>query len=137
MPPKKKIKNISINFIIEIGVYPFDVMVSLGQSDKQLTHALRGYKKLTKLDYELCAYPSENVKGRAVMFSTNASIIRLRKLPETPEDYGHMAHEIFHIVAFIMERIGIELKVLVSDEAYAYLIEFLTKEIYSRINKYY
>jgi hypothetical protein len=71
------------------------------------------------------------------MFSTNTSILRLRCLPETPEDFGRLAHEVFHIASFVLDRVGMKLKVMASDEAYAYLISYLTEEIYKKINKWY
>lgn len=128
----------AINFIIQMDIYPFDVMVSIGQSDKQLAHSLKPYGgHLVERDYELCRYPSDTTHGRACMFSNNASLLRLRKLPSGPKDFGNLAHEIFHVATFVMDRIGMELKVMVSDEAYAYLVGFLTERIYTETNKYY
>lgn len=134
MKLKKNKKN--INFIIPLILYPFDVMISIGQDDNELEKVLNKISNLTEDDIYACKYPSIFVKGRAVMFTTNASIIRLKKLPETSEEYGILAHEIFHIVTFIMNRVGMKLKLLVSDEAYAYLIGYLTTEIYKQINNY-
>lgn len=132
----KKKKHVSVNFIIPMEVYPFDLMVSIGQDDNQLGRVLDKYN-LTEENIRACAYPSPFVQGRAVMFSTNQSIIRLRHLPSTSEDYGILAHEIFHIVAFVLDRVGIPLDVEKSDEAYAYLVGYLTKKIFEKINKYY
>jgi len=126
----------SLNFIIPLEVYPFDVMVSIGQSDEQLG-AVLDKLDLSVADIELCRYASTTAIGRAVMFSTNGSFIRLRHLPSSARDFATLAHEIFHIVTFVMDRIGMKLKLLVSDEAYAYLISYLTEKIYDKINKHY
>lgn len=121
-----------------MDIYPFDIMVSIGESNKQLTKSLKPYTgRLIPRDYELCNYTSDTCEGRAVMFSNNCSFIRLRKLPNGPKEFGNLAHEIFHVATFIMDRIGIKLEVMVSDEAYAYLISFLTESIYKETNKYY
>lgn len=53
-------------------------------------------------------------------------------MPKSVTDYGTLAHEIFHAVTFILTRIGMSLT-NESDEAYAYLIGYLTKEIYKHI----
>jgi hypothetical protein len=37
-----------------------------------------------------------------------------------------LVHELFHHVAFLFERIGIQLDVEKSDEAYAYYLEWVT-----------
>lgn len=134
---KKSAKSVSANFRISMEVYPFDLMVSINQDDDQLGAVLDSIGNLTEDDISACGYPSPFVKGRAVMFSTNASIIRLRVLPRTSEDYSVLAHEIFHIASFVLNRVGIPLKLGKSDEAYAYLIGYLTKKIYDGMNKYY
>lgn len=133
---KKKIKKVSINFIVPLVLYPFHVMVSIGQSDDELGPVLDKYP-LTEDDIRNCAYTSENAKGRYCRFSTNGSFIRIRNLPVTSEDYGILAHEIFHVVAGLMDLIGMKLRIMTSDEAYAYCIQYLTQEIYKKINKYY
>lgn len=121
-----------------MDIYPFDVMVSIGESNKQLVKSLKRYEgSLMERDYELCKYTSAHAQGRACMFTNNASFLRIRKLPKTPKEFGSLAHEIFHVATFIMDRIGMKLEVMVSDEAYAYLISYLTERIYKRTNKYY
>lgn len=62
------------------------------------------------------------------MIPSNLSIIRIKVKDKIP--HSVIAHEVFHITTFIMERIGMELIVMKSDEAYAYLIGYLTDKIY-------
>lgn len=116
------------NFIIGYTVYPFDVMVSVGETDEQL------FKKLKSkgIDKNLEDCSLEGKRGRCVMFEGGQTLIRLKGLPKNCEDYGTIAHEIFHAVAFLFNRIGIKLS-MESDEAFAYAIEFLTKKIYEKI----
>lgn len=134
---KKKNPNPSFAVIISMEVYPFEVMISVGQDDDQLGLELDKYSKLKESDIQACAYPSEFVQGRAVLFSTGASIIRLRKLPTTSKDFGVLAHEIFHIVTFVLDRVGMSLNINTSDEVYAYLTGYLTEKIYEAMNGYY
>lgn len=117
-----------INFILPLVVYPFDVMVSFGQSDDQLKDCLK--KRGIKWD-EILEMPPTGL-GRTAMLDGNQTILRLKDVPISVTDYGTLAHEIFHAVVFILDRVGIEL-CRQSDEAYAYLIGYITKEIYKRI----
>lgn len=130
-------KVVVCNFIVPMVIYPFDLMVSIGQSDVQLGKCLDRYDGITEEDINMVRYPSDRAQGRACMFSTNQSVLRLRKLPESSYEYGVMAHEIFHIATFVMDRIGMKLVIMESDEAYAYLVGYITEQIYSRINRYY
>jgi hypothetical protein len=119
------------NFIIPLVVFPFDVMVSIGQDSDSL------FKELIKRgvpenDVQMAEY--ENIgTARYCLFSTGQSLIRIKKKPQTPKEYGHLHHEIFHTVASIMWRIGMKLEITVSDETYAYLIQYLTEQIYSKL----
>jgi hypothetical protein len=120
-------KKKKLNFIIPLIIYPFDVMVSLGQSDKALK------ADLLKYDIEW----DDNIKcvgkGRFVLFFTNQSLIRLSIYPKTFEDYGALQHEVFHCVTMVLDRIGMKFIPRKSDEAYSYLIGYLTTEIYKII----
>jgi hypothetical protein len=125
-------KNNSINFVIDLTVYPFDVMVSFGETNEQMAKRLSRYK-LSDDDVELAMFANETVQGRSVMFGSNQSLIRLRHIPETAVQYANLSHEIFHCVSFIMWKIGMPLEINKSCEAYAYLIEYITKKIYEKI----
>ena len=101
-------------------------MVSFGQSDDELKKALSKYKIEWDDNFKM------EGQGRFVMTPDNGSLLRLWNYPESCEEYGTLAHEIFHAVDFILRRVGITLSDD-SHEAYAYLIGYLTKEIYKRI----
>ena len=132
---KKKHK--SFHFVMPLGVYPFDVIVSIGQSDKELFKVFtKSNKPFDKEDFEAALYTGNTCQARAVMFSNNVSLLRLRKLPETAEDFGHVAHEIFHTVTFVMYKIGCILDIGKSDEAYAYLIQYITENFFSRTRSF-
>lgn len=115
------------NFIIPLEVYPFDVMVSIGQTDAELKKSLE--RKSVEWEDKMC------LKGNGLFYmnSQNQSIIRVRFIPVNPVDYGVLQHEIFHAVTFILDRIGMKFMLLKSDEAYAYLVGYLTEQIYTRL----
>lgn len=129
-------KAVALNFIIPLVIYPFDLMVSIGQTDAQVLLKLKQFG-LEKEDPEQWQYTGPTNIGRAAILSNNASFLRLRSLPSTPRDFGCLAHEIFHVATFVMYKVGIKFKVLQSDEAYAYLVGYITEQIYKRTNKYY
>lgn len=121
----------SNNFIIPLVVYPFDVMVSIGQTDEELFKQLNKYE-ITAEDLENARY-SDRGLGRYCLFECGASLIRVKHRPKTPNEYGTLHHEIFHVISAVMWKIGMQLKISISDEAYAYLLDYLTTEIYKKL----
>jgi hypothetical protein len=120
----------SKNFIIDLVIYPFQIMVSIGQSDKKLKKCLKEFGVEWSDDFIL----KTGTRGRCLLNEENQTLIRLKEL-KTPEDYGTLQHELFHAVTFILERIGMEFDLNKSDEAYAYLIGYITQEVYKRLKK--
>lgn len=127
-------KKKKLNFILALVVYPFDIMFSFNQTDAELGKVLNRYGELPIDEIELCRL-AENGRGRFVHFSMGASLIRLKDYPETPQHYGHLQHEIFHAVMVIFEKVGMEYTFRKSDEAYAYLIQYITEQVYENIHK--
>lgn len=119
------------NFIIKGTIYPFDIMVSIGEADEEL------YKKLKQngidCNDEAWKYPNITIKGRCVSFSGNQTLIRLKRKPVSAVDKGVLAHEIMHAVIFIMWKVGMKLEIEVSDEAFCYLNGYITEQIYNHI----
>lgn len=103
-------------------------MFSFGESDKVLYRRL---KEMGINDYDLCDI-SGMTTARAVVFQDGQSIVRMKRVPLTAEEYGILQHEIFHAVYFLFTKIGIKLCDK-SDEAFAYTIQYLTEQVYKRI----
>jgi hypothetical protein len=118
----------SKSFILPYVIYPFDIMFSFGEPDDVL---FRRLKSMGITEPELCNI-SGITQARTVVFNEGASIIRMKHIPKTSEDFGHLQHEIFHAVYFLFTRIGIKLCDK-SDEAFAYTIQYLTEQVYKRI----
>ena len=127
--------NDTLKLLIPLVIYPFDIMVMMGYSDEEVRHELSQYEGISEEDINLAMFKTYTTKGRAVMFETNQTFLRIREIPETPLDYGFLQHEIFHAVTFVMHTIGMKLKIDYSDEAYAYLVGYLTEKIYEEIDK--
>jgi hypothetical protein len=120
-------------FIIKLVVYPFDVMVSIDEDDQTL---LKRLLKHGNTEDDCCDLLNldDTVRGRCVMLSSNQTVIRLKKQSIACDTMSMISHEVFHATTFILERIGMKMEVLVSDEAYAYIIGFLTREICKKLN---
>lgn len=123
----------SINFIAFTTPYPFHVMVSLGETDAQLGRKLKRYNKFKEKDYWM--FKDDSQRGFYSMMSGNTSLIRIREFPKTNDDYAVIQHELFHAVFHIFNVIGLKL-CKKSDEAFAYMIESLTLQIYNRISNH-
>lgn len=113
------------SFIVPWITYPFDVMINVGTTTEDVI------KKITKLGYELNDIEKKKLEmhgvGRTVMLDGGQTIIILKKY-----DQAIMAHEIFHAVCMLFDKIGINFSED-SDEAYAYAIEYLTREVNRKI----
>ena len=120
-------------FIIKPDVYPFDVMVSIDETDDVLLKRLLRYgntKKDCKGLFNMCALS----RGRCHIFKDSAqTVIRLKLQPKKVDMIALISHEVFHAVSFILDRIGMKLDLYSSDEAYAYLTEYLMLEICKKL----
>lgn len=107
-------------------------MVSINESDLELGKKLLNHG--INIKYETSwLYGSDTCNGRTCVFSGNQTLIRLRYIPETPVQKGELAHEIMHAVFFFAERVGLKLVPMKSCEAYTYLNQYLTTEIYKML----
>ena len=119
-------------FIIKLGVYPFDVMVSIDETDETILKRLIKYG-ITKEESGELLNLAETVRGRCVMLPSNQTVIRLKTLPKKYDMMSVISHEVFHATSFILSKIGMKMELFVSDEAYAYMIGFLTTKIYKKL----
>ncbi len=109
------------------GLYPFDVLVVLGMDREEIFAWFK--KKGLLLTEEDKKYIKMTGRGRTVMLPNGQTILWIKYMPACID--GVVAHEIFHVVSFLMEKIGVKYS-FDSDEAFAYAIEYLT----NIINKY-
>jgi len=120
-------------FIIDSGPYNTDIMVAVDATEGEIT------KELNKRG----VYPTEKTIDKFIMRGTTAArtielggnqiIIRLKTDKELPWLHGNIAHEAFHAVEFIFDRIGIKHNLEISGEAFAYLIGYIVRQIYNNI----
>lgn len=138
---KKKIKpeDVSVTIAIPLYVYPVTVVFSFNTTDKQVKDVLIKNHEFRKSDFRSGIHKlSPLAGGKWAYYRKNiCALIRMHTIPITSRDYGILAHEIFHVVAKIMESLALSLQMGVSDEAYAYLTSYITEHIYKELNKYY
>lgn len=119
-----------VNIVINLGVYPFDLMVSFGESDKKL---LKRLIKLGIKEEEFQGSDGKDYTGNYRMFENGQSLIRLPKIPSTPFEYGVLSHEILHCVFTVMDSVGMKYSYK-SEEAYTYFQGYITEKILCGIN---
>jgi len=119
-------------FIIKLQIYPFDVMVSIEETDEILSKRLKKYGNTEEEISDLMNL-KETTNARCIMLPSNQTVIRLKLQPKKYDMMGIVTHETFHATVFILTRIGMKLEQLVSCEAYAYLQQYLTEQIFRKL----
>lgn len=114
--------------MIKGETFPYDVLVCLGVSREDILSYFEKHfaDALTEKDKESIVMKGH---GRVVMLESNAFICWVKEFPRTPEDFGYLAHEIFHTADLIIRKAGASLSDD-SDEVWAYQIDWLTRKIY-------
>ena len=108
--------------VIPIDVFGHDVVVSIGQSDDDLYEHIRENISKKKFDKKMT-----NQKSIATTFKLKTGCILIR-FKDDIDNPGIVAHEAFHAIVYLFEKIGIEYA-YESEEAYAYTLEYLTNQI--------
>jgi hypothetical protein len=135
MTKKVKAKPTKANLTVWVEFYRKDVMFSFGETTDdlrkhlQFPESLIGKHELNHIEYV------ENALAQCIFFENGASLIRMKAIPVLNNDWGVLHHEITHAVWGILRRIGIK-PCHKSEEAYAYLHEFITTRCYEQLNKY-
>ncbi len=77
----------------------------------------------------------EDFEVRGICFSSDAfpTIMWLSKPPETIEEISIANHELFHLTSDILRWANVPLDES-SEEVYAYMLGYLTKQFYTNIN---
>ncbi len=121
--------------IFTIDMLCRDVLLHIGNA-ASLRKALRKCHSREIVEEIVANPPSEKTYGGRTIYKQDpyVMVLWLPKIPHTPTEYATMAHEIFHTAVAIMQSIGASLSVD-SEEAYAYLIGFLTKKVLTIIDE--
>lgn len=124
-------RKVGKNFVITIPIYNVSVMFSLGERPQDLEKKLKrwGVDTTTCLLWKL----PETTKARAIQFKNSTQLLIMGVIPKTPSDYGTLAHELFHVVTMLLDRLNAPLEMNKNDECYAYLLGWLTEQVYKKL----
>lgn len=116
--------------IIKIDLYNTDIMVYFGQF-RGLLDKLR--ELIPNEDFEKAKELFGEVEdgvtlARTCLLESGQIVLWMPHPPTTPYEKGTLQHEIFHAANSLMEKVGISLT-LASDEAYAYLIGYISTKV--------
>lgn len=117
----------AIRFVVDVSIYNTYVIVVIGKSkyiNKYLSK--HGFKKIDTSS-------TEGAAGYTFQLEEGILLWLKQKPPFTAFNIGCLVHEIFHCTEFILSRAGIKLSKK-SDEAYAYLMGYITENIFNTIN---
>ncbi len=117
--------------IIDIEIYETDVMVCVGGADE--LRAELGIYDIAQEEKEHIVSEAESSVAVTSMLQCGSVVMAFQ--PGLSREYfiGAVAHEAFHAACMIMEKIGVSFTGY-HDEAYAYLIQLLTKKICEKFN---
>lgn len=121
------------HFIVEIELYSTDLLVVIGDVDG----AIKWLENKNVSDDDIEFVKSSCVpwsQGTTGLLSNNAFFIRLLHPPTTPEYKAILVHEVFHAASMLLRNRGMSL-VKESEEAYAYLIEFIYRKIVEKVEE--
>jgi len=115
--------------IIPIDLYCRDILFAFGD-EPSFRKALRKYHTQEETDGIIeAADINEHSTGKTLCNEKyNAFIVWMPQLPKTAAELGTLSHEIFHAAQALMINIGANLSDD-SEEAYAYLIGYITKRV--------
>jgi hypothetical protein len=110
------------HFTITYGIYPYDLLVSIGESDEEVTDFIKDNIP-EALHEEIHHVFVQGVSARTVFFPDGTTIIRFLDI-----DNGLIAHEALHAVHFLMHALGNK-KI---TENWNYLIQYVVNQIHKK-----
>ena len=119
------------HFYIDHGTFSFNIAVFIGYEHNEMIKDLSKVCDLTEEEKEVLFMEG---MGRTTMLSGNQTIIQLKNISCPIKFHGLLAHEIFHAVEFLFDIIGIPHDPEKTSESYAYQIQYLTEQIYKKLN---
>lgn len=118
--------------VIKGTVYPFDVLVSVNQTDDEFYSEV-GHLSDDNLE-EVFLNLDETILARSYFTKNNIAIVRFMDIDKDNLPNGLISHEMLHITTFILNKVNITFS-FKTDEVYAYLLHYLIDEVYSIFNR--
>jgi hypothetical protein len=122
-------------FEIRIDVYQRSVLVCINEPNHEVKRILEesGYEE--ELADDVSEYQKKGLGMGAYswIFDDRSCFMRFWPKEINPEFHDQVAHEIAHCAFAILDYIGVELGSK-SEEAYTYLIGYITREFYTQLD---
>lgn len=118
--------------LIDISQFYRDVIVCFGGKET-LRKCLTEYHDEEKAEEILGLFDFSGLGKTIYSNEENVFVMWFPHLPKTAQDMGFLSHEIFHAACAVMSGIGCRPSDD-SEEAYAYLITFLTQKIIEKFS---
>lgn len=116
-------------YLFHADTYDFQYYVVIGKDFEKITKFIA-----LKLNDDEFSYHFKDSRGACFYRFNFIPVLWLPKVPKTAREYGTFSHEIFHLVAYILNRwAGLKLELEISDEAYCHLIGKITTDILNKI----
>lgn len=120
-----------IALLINVPIYREQLIVSLHQDDKEFLKTIKQYFKLDPDDEE--SFLKDNYGAKCFYHAHHSlGIIRVKQKVDFNLFCGFVAHEVAHFVFMCLSAKGMSLSED-SEEAYTYLIEYITAEIFKHV----
>jgi hypothetical protein len=122
----------SQQFEIRIDVYQRSILVCINEPNEEVKRILieTGYED--ELATKVAEYWPKGTGAYSWVFEDRSTFIRLNPVEIDPEFHDQVAHEIAHCAFAILDYVGIKLGSK-SEEAYTYLIGYITREFYQNL----
>lgn len=114
--------------IIRVDIYKRDVLVHCGNL-KPLRKYLSKFLSQDAIK-EICDSLRDCKLGQTLQIKDSGILVYLPKEPSDAKDIGALMHELFHAAYFVLQKAGIDCNDS-ADEAYAYLLQFLSEKVFT------
>lgn len=108
---------------ISFDTYPVVIHVFIDSSNEEITEYIA--ENSLPLHKDILEFPEETTALFTYSYDSPTVYLRFREI----ENQAIIAHEAFHVTAFIMRYIGVRFSKN-SEEAYAYLLQSIIEKIY-------
>lgn len=131
MTKKTENKQKPIIFIGTCGTFPYDFVFTIGKKPKQVEDFILKQTGYVLDEDERKSCTLDRGAGRTTQFKNRAFLIQVkdRYIPT-------INHEILHLVVMAMDSAGVRL-CDASDEAFAYLMGYVSRQIYRKLGNLY
>jgi hypothetical protein len=132
---KRKHKGLFFN--IELKPYRYGLVVSIGQTPKEVDRCMRRIDRAHKTDRRADVMRAIEVSTPGCFVAWDADgFLHIQNMPTTVQDQGVVIHELVHCIQHCMRTRGMNMSGRTSQEAFCYLIEETWNEIMGRVARH-